>query len=91
MIPGFAHGLPVYLPGQVPDKLPVQDGAPDGGHLVFRVRVEVEADDLAFLSVAHVLEGQGQLQGLHEEVGADHVVVEGAPAVVAVLVAQLVL
>src|SRR5215218_8596975 len=90
--PRFAHGVAVYLPGQVPDELPLQDGAPDGGHLIFRVGIEVEAYDLAFLAVACVLERLGQFQGLHEEVGAYHVVVvEGAPAVVPVLVAELVL
>ena len=42
--------------------------------------------------LASVLEGLGKLEGLHEEVGADDVVVvEGAPAIVAVLVAELAL
>src|ERR687889_591804 len=64
---------PVYLRRQVPNELPLQDGAPDGGQLVLRVGIQVEAHDFAFLPVARILESLGQLQGLHEEVGADHV------------------
>src|SRR5829696_5191241 len=59
--PGRRHGFwpakpdPVYFPRQVPDELPLQDGAPDGGHLIFCVGIEVEADHLTFLPVTRVL------------------------------------
>src|SRR4029453_12189558 len=69
---GLAQGFPIYLSRQVPDKLPLHDGAPDGRDLIFGIGVEVEADYLTFFAVTHVLEGLGEFQGLHKEFWVEH-------------------
>ena len=57
--------------------------------LVLRVRVQVEAEPLAVLAVARAAQLERELERLHERGRADHVVVvERAPAGVAVLVAE---
>src|SRR3712207_7997872 len=65
---GLVEGLAVYLTSEVPDELPLHDGAPHGTYLVLGVGVEVEAHYLAVLAVAYVLQRLRELEGLHEEV-----------------------
>jgi len=73
----------------VVNELPLDDALANGGHLIFRVGEEVVTDALTALTVANVLQHPCQRQRLHEEGSADHVVVvELAPAAVAVLVAE---
>src|SRR3984893_5915397 len=75
------HRGSIDLKQQIPDELEVDDGLSHGGDLVFGVGLKVVAEKLAFGSVSGVLQDHGQLQGLHEEIGADDVViVERAPA-----------
>src|SRR5579875_4134270 len=88
----FIERLAINLGGKVVDVGPLQDRATDGGYLILSIRIEIIADTLPLRAIIDILQGHRQLQGLHEESSANHVIViEGSPTRIGVLMPQLAL
>src|SRR5579875_931974 len=85
----FFQRRAVNLVRQVPDEIPLDDGAPHRRYLVLGIRIQVKADALAIGAITHILQDHRQFERLHEERGASHVIIiECTPAGVAMLMTK---